>query len=123
MEKPVDGALCHAEISADDVERAKTFYAEVFGWTYQEIPEMDYTIFNSGKGGIGGGMMKRSEQSPPHPVNYMQCNDLDATIERVTNNGGTIVVGKMEVGDVGWMAHATDTEGNLIGLWQGKGGP
>ena len=67
--------------------------------------------------------MKRSEQSPPHPVNYMQCDDLDATIERVTNNGGTIVVGKMEVGDVGWMAHATDTEGNLIGLWQGKGCP
>ena len=76
----------------------------MFGWTYQEIPEMDYTIFNSGEGGIGGGMMKRSEQSPPHPVNYMQCDDLDATIERVTNNGGTIVVPKMEVGDVGWMA-------------------
>ncbi len=122
MEKPVDGALCHAEIPVDDLERAKTFYAEAFGWTYQTMEPMNYTIFNSGQGGIGGGMMKRSERSPPHTVNYMQCDDLDATIERVTNSGGTIVVPKMEVGEAGWMAHATDTEGNLIGLWQGKGG-
>ncbi len=122
MEKPVDGALCHAEFPADDVARAKNFYAEVFGWTYTEIPEMGYTIFSSGQGGIGGGFMKRGEQSPPHPVNYMQCDDLDATIARVTTTGGTIVVPKREVGDVGWMAHATDTEGNLLGLWQGKGG-
>jgi len=121
MEKPVDGALCHAEIAAEDVERAKTFYAEVFGWTFQEIPEMGYTIFQSGKGGIGGGLMKREAHTPPHPVNYMQCDNIDATIERVTNNGGKIVAPKMAVGDVGWVAHATDTEGNLLGLWQGNG--
>ena len=122
MEKPVDGALCHAEIPAEDVARAKTFYAECFGWTYNDIPEMNYTIFSSGQGGIGGGFMKKGEQSPPHPVNYISCDDLDASAERVTNNGGKIVVPKMEVGEAGWMSIATDTEGNTIGLWQGKGG-
>ena len=121
MEKPVDGALCHAEIPIDDAGRAKAFYAEVFGWTFQEIPEMQYTIFQSGKGGIGGGFAPRGEQSPPHPVNFMSCDDIDATIARITNHGGTLVTPKMEVGDAGWLAHAKDTEGNVIGLWQGKG--
>jgi len=122
MENPADGALCHAEIPVENVERAKSFYAEAFGWTFQNMPEMEYTMFQTGQGGIGGGFMKRHEQSPPHPINYVSCDDLDATVARVVNSGGQIVVPKMEVGDVGWLAHATDTEGNVIGLWQGKGG-
>jgi len=122
MEMPADGALCHAEIPTDDVERAKKFYAEAFGWTFQDIPEMSYTIFRTGQGGIGGGFMKRNEKAPTHPVNYVSCDDLDATIARVEKSGGRILAPKMEVGDAGWMAHAADTEGNVIGLWQGKGG-
>jgi predicted enzyme related to lactoylglutathione lyase len=120
MARPVDGALCHAEITANDVERCKTFYSEVFGWEFTEIPEVEYTIFQSGHGGIGGGVIKRGKQTPTHSVHYMQCHDLDATIERITSNGGTIVMPKTAFGDVGWLAHATDTEGNLFGLWQGK---
>lgn len=122
MEKPANGALCHAEIPVEDAGRAKTFYSEVFGWTFQEIPEMEYTIFQSGKGGIGGGFAKRGEQTPQYPVNYVQCDDIDATLKRIADHGGKVVTPKMEVGAAGWLAHAHDTEGNLLGLWQGKGG-
>ena len=120
MSETADGALGYVEIPAEDLERAKTFYAAVFGWTYQDTPEGNYSFFDSGEGGIGGGFMQRGEQSPSHPVTFMICDDLDETLERIIGNGGTVVSPRMDFGGAGWLAHITDTEGNLIGLWQGK---
>jgi predicted enzyme related to lactoylglutathione lyase len=31
------GRLVHFEVHVDDMERAKTFYGEVFGWKFEEI--------------------------------------------------------------------------------------
>ncbi len=122
MESPADGALCYAEIRADDIERVKAFYARVFGWIYRDAPEMDYTFFESGVGGLAGGFLQRTEQSPPHPVTYVMCDDINATLARIEDNGGSVAWPKTEFGELGWLAHAMDTEGNLIGLWQGRDG-
>ena len=41
----MDGVV-HFEIPADDVERAKAFYATVFDWQMQH-PDMQYTIIET----------------------------------------------------------------------------
>ena len=34
------GRLIHFEIHVDDMERAKKFYGEVFGWTFEDWSEL-----------------------------------------------------------------------------------
>ncbi|MBI3887846.1 VOC family protein, partial [Candidatus Microgenomates bacterium] len=64
--------VIHFEIPADDINRAQRFYKEVFGWKMNIIPEMNYTIVQTGptdekgmtkeSGFINGGMMKRRDE-------------------------------------------------------------
>ncbi len=43
---------------------------------------------------------------------------LDAAVEAVTINGGTVLFGRHAVLGVGYLAYCKDTEGNVIGLMQ-----
>ena len=109
---------CHVEVYAKDVERAKSFYGEVFGWQFQHIPEMNYTLYSTAKGSIGGGVSEASDETPNQLINYVYVEDIDATLSRIENNGGKTVIGTKAVGPVGWMALVEDPEGNLFGLWK-----
>lgn len=118
MADRVNGPLGYSEIPVDDLSRAKAFLSASFGWTFQDMPDGDYTFFDSGEGGIGGGLVVRREAGPEHPIGYVICDDLDATLLRCLAAGGTVVTPRTEFGDAGWLAHITDTEGNLMGLWE-----
>ncbi len=107
------------EIPTEDIDRAKSFYAAVFGWTHRDRPGGGYSFFDSGSGGVGGGFVAGGE-APPHPVIFMTCEDLDETLQRIESNSGTISTPKTDFGEAGWLAHVRDTEGNLIGLWQAR---
>lgn len=109
MPRPV-----HFEIPAQDPERAKKFFSDVFGWTFQTgFPDYHFAMTGEGPG-IDGAIMKR-----PGPVtNAIQVDSIDAYIERVQTSGGTIVVPKTEIPGMGWYANFTDTEGNIHSLWQ-----
>ena len=55
-------------------------------------------------------------------VNAYVCTigvaDLDATLKRVGELGTMVVVPKMAIPTVGWLAYANDTEGNIFGMMQ-----
>jgi len=36
--KHAPGAFCWAEVATSDAPRTKAFYAEMFGWTYDDQP-------------------------------------------------------------------------------------
>ena len=121
------GRVVHFEVPFDDADRARDFYKEVFDWQIQSMPEMNYTIVSTGPtsdqgmpsepGFIGGGMMQR--QAPVNsPVITIAVDDIDATINAVEKHGGAAVGEKMAVGDMGFAAYFSDSEGNLMGLWQ-----
>ncbi len=114
MPRPV-----HFEIPADDPERAAAFYGSVFGWQFQKwdgpIPYWLITTGKDGECGIDGGMMPR--QAPgTSTVNTVSVGSLDASLETIASRGGTIVVPKMHVPGVGWLAYCADTEGNTFGV-------
>ena len=48
----------------------------------------------------------------------VQVADLDATLEKITAQGGVIALPKMPLPGVGWVGYAKDTEGNLFGMMQ-----
>jgi len=121
--------VIHFEIPADDIKRAQTFYADVFGWQINEIPEMKYTIVVTGptdeqqmakeSGFINGGMMERKDEFQ-HPIITIDVDDIEEALKKITDKGGKIVLTKMEVADIGYAAYFRDSEGNMIGLWENK---
>ena len=109
------------EIPVTDLKKAATFYADVFGWEFSKWdgPE-DYWLIKTGdpsQPGIDGGMMKRRD-SGGAVYNTMDVDDLDHFIRKVGESGGEIVVPKMPVPGVGWLAYLKDTEGNVFGMMQ-----
>jgi predicted enzyme related to lactoylglutathione lyase len=125
----MSGRVVHFEIPFDDGDRAREFYREAFGWTINEIPELHYNIVQTGptaEGGfpaevgyIGGGMLKR-ESPTDRPVITIDVEDIDAALAKIESLGGMTVLGRQDVGDMGWAAYFKDVEGNLMGLWQSR---
>ena len=111
--------IVHFEIPADNTERARQFYGELFGWTFEEaaMGESPYWVIQTEEGGLGGGLLQR--QDPHHlPTNYISVESVDDASRRVEELGGKIVIPKQPVPGMGWFAACIDTEGNGFSLWQ-----
>ena len=70
---------------------------------------------------INGGMISRDQAATPGPVIVVDVPSIDASLEKIGTLGGTTVVGKTPVGDMGFAAYFTDPEGNVVGLWETAG--
>lgn len=119
--------VIHFEIQADDVGRAKNFYQKVLGWKIEQMMAkeqggMDYWGVTTGEGtpGINGGLYQRPAEGDKFYLYdcTVEVPDLDAAMEAVKANGGTITREKSEITGIGWFAGAKDTEGNRFGLMQ-----
>jgi predicted enzyme related to lactoylglutathione lyase len=108
------------EIPADDPERAKKFYEQVFGWKIEkwEGPEPYWLVKTGEEGemGIDGGLMPRVGNSTTQ--NTVGVPDVDEYVKKVVDAGGKVVLPKMAVPGMGWLAYVTDTEGNIFGVMQ-----
>ena len=120
------GRVVHFEIPYDDGDRARDFYAKTFGWQLMTMPDMGYTLVTSGPTGdqgpgepgfINGGMMAR--QGPfTAPNIVIDVDNIEEALKAVDEAGGSTVVERQAVGDMGFSAYFKDTEGNLVGLWE-----
>lgn len=126
MSRPI-----HFEIHAADVERACTFYAAVFGWTYQDwtdfagIPYFGVESGPEDQPGINGAIMQRMrglEAGPGAPVNgavlTMGTDDYDRDHAKIVAAGGQVALPKAALPGMAWQGYYLDTEGNVFGLHQ-----
>ena len=121
--------VVHFELVADNVERAKKFYSETFGWKMNNMPGVGYTIIHTAptdekgmmreSGAINGGLMERKDPWN-HPIIVLHVEDLPIALVKVKANGGEVVREEMPAGEMGIVGYVKDTEGNLIGLFQAK---
>jgi len=113
--------IVHFDIPAEDTERAKKFYADLFGWKFESFPEMQYNLFTTtnldGTPGVGGGLGKRMDSSQ-RIMNYFGVPSLDAAVKKMKSLGGSTITEKMAVPGMGFLVTCVDTEGNLFGLWE-----
>ena len=124
------GRVVHFEVPYDDVDRATSFYRDLFGWQVQPMPELSYHLVSTGPGDdqgmpaepgfINGGMFA-SQANIAQPVITIDVDDIDATLAEIESHGGSTVEKKMPVGEMGFAAYFKDCEGNLLGLWQSAG--
>lgn len=112
--------VTHFEIPFDDTAKALKFYEEVFGWKMQQWGQEQYWLCITGENnspGINGAIMKKRDPAQP-VVCSIEVNNLDSLIKLIPEKGGQIVVPKMAIPSVGWLAYFKDTGGNIFGIMQ-----
>lgn len=119
------GEMGHFEIPADDADRARKFYSELFGWQFQDETEgfEGYHMFRSGPGQVGGAIGQRGVMSGQNARQYVSVDSIDDAVAKVADLGGEVVDPKVQVGDMGWSAVVRDSEGGEIGLWEDAAAP
>ena len=114
------GTPCWVDYGAGDLEAAKAFYAELFGWQYTGGDPEFGGYLNAEKDGrqVAGLGPQMDEAGQPGWTTYFATDDADATVARIREAGGTVVVEPMEIGPMGRMVVALDAQGHAFGLWE-----
>lgn len=124
------GRVVHFEIHVNDMERAKKFYRDIFGWSFQDYSEyagMPYFGAVTGDDkemGINGALMQR-QGPPPEPnqsINATVCTmgveNYDTTEAKILQSGGKVALPKYALPGMAWQGYYHDTEGNIFGIHQ-----
>ena len=116
MSRPI-----HFDLSADDPQRAATFYNDVFGWKVEKWKgPTDYWMMTTGdesEPGITGGIATRIEPKDT-TVAVFDVESVDDAAQAVQSSGGEIREPKKAIPGVGYLVTCRDTEGNTFGIMQ-----
>jgi uncharacterized protein len=117
----MENHLTHFAIYIDDIERAKNFYSEVFDWGFNSYGPSDYLQIKGSKSDYAhpiGALQSRQYSPVAEKTIGFECTigveNIEHTIDKVSQSGGQILLPKTSIPYVGWIAKFLDTEGNLF---------
>jgi uncharacterized protein len=117
--------IVHFEIEAKDIERAKKFYTDAFGWKMQQMGQDfgGYVVAQTGDPmepmGINGGIFQVDEKELNAYSCVVSVDDVQKAMADVTSCGGKVLNEKPDdIPGVGLYAKCEDTEGNRFTLLQ-----
>ena len=112
------GAFSWSELITPDISAAKAFYAQLFGWTLEDMPMegMTYTVIKAGDSEVGGMMATPpgEEGSPPMWGTYVTVDDVDGVAQKAKQLGATVVVEPRDIPEVGRFCVIRDPQGAFI---------
>jgi len=111
-------AIDYVELTVTDLAEAERFYAEAFGWTFNDYGPQ-YAGIRDGSGEAVpevGGLAVGTEVRPGGPLVLLYSADLDGTLAAVTSAGGRVVNGPYPFPG-GRRFHFQDPAGNELGVW------
>lgn len=113
------GTPCWVDVTSPDLEGSQAFYAGLFGWT-----------FGPGDPNFGGYCLAQVDDAPtaglapamegvaPTWTLYFGSDDVDAAAAAITEHGGRVEAGPMDIGPAGRMLVGSDPAGASFGIWQ-----
>lgn len=104
------------EIHTADPERAKTFYASVFGWSFDDAMP-GYSFVDVGGGAPIRGGIATTDGTPPASLFNIQVPDVAASLDAVVANGGSAVSEVQAMPNGLTFAYAANPDGSVFGLW------
>ena len=116
----MNNKVVHFEIPSDNPEKTIAFFQTVFGWNFQKFGTEDYCLAVTGdenSSGINGALMKKKDPRQP-VVNTILVESIDDYVQKIESAAGKIVVAKMPVPNVGYLAYFMDPDNNIHGIWQ-----
>ena len=120
----VDGTLCWADLNTPDADRARKFYADVFGWRFTEDTDDDppsgYVHIQTGEEPIGGipPVKANSPRTPAHWLIYFLTSNCDATAAKARQLGAKFYLEPMTMENVGRFGILADPQGAAFAIFQ-----
>jgi predicted enzyme related to lactoylglutathione lyase len=122
------GTPCWTDLQTTDVEAAKAFYGELFGWTFDDMPTpmgASYSLALIGAETVAAiapqSPMVVENNIPPIWSTYIAVDDADKAVAAAAEHGGTILMAADDIPGSGRMAFVADPSGAAVGLWQAGG--
>jgi predicted enzyme related to lactoylglutathione lyase len=119
-------SIVHFEVFASDVERAREFYENVFGWTFEAGGPPDFYLIATGPEsdpGLRQGLIaKRSGPAAQGPLNAFRVTisvkSVADTKSLVEKAGGKVRSAVIDIPQVGKVLEIADTEDNVVCILQ-----
>ena len=117
------GVFSYNELITSDLESAKKFYGELFGWEFRETKTIygnPYIVATIGDRVVAGMMLRDGnmpDDVPLHWDNYVTVDDVDASAKKVEELGGKVILEPTDIEGVGRFCVIFDAQGigfNLI---------
>lgn len=120
------GTFSYTDLTTSDAEGAKAFYTKLFAWDVSPpMPTGDggayMSLMKDGKQAAGLMQMNpamRDVNVPPYWNAYVTVESADAAAAKVTEIGGTVLMGPFDVMGAGRMAAIRDSTGAVFSLWE-----
>jgi predicted enzyme related to lactoylglutathione lyase len=114
-----DGGFIWYELMTPDPAGAKRFYDPVVGWnigTDSVAPGIEYRMIGRSGGGNAGGVLTLTDEmisggARPIWLGYLHTNDVDAKVEAIKADGGSVMMEPWDQPGVGRLAMVTDPAG------------
>ena len=117
------GCLCMNELATSDLDAARAFYEQFFGWTTGLVdtgPGGPTLVWVQNDGALNAHMSV--EPGPPHWRPYFTVASTATTIEQLEALGGSLVAGPFPIPD-GSIAVVRDPQGAEFALFEGETDP
>lgn len=109
--------IVHWEIMGPDASVMKAFYTSIFDWNFESPPGFDsYFMTQAEDTGVGGAVGQGMEEMPAYSAIYVQVDDIDATLKKIEESGGSTVVPRTVIPDTVVFGMFHDPAGNLVAL-------
>jgi uncharacterized protein len=115
------GALSWNELGSPDLDGSAKFYGDLFGWktTPMEGADPTYLVVSNADGHTNGGIRPPAPPgTPPFWLVYFATDDIDATLAKVTELGGNVLVPATDIG-IAKIAVVQDPQGAVFALYSG----
>jgi predicted enzyme related to lactoylglutathione lyase len=121
------GTFSWTDLSTTDQAAAKSFYAELFGWTYTDNPVGDgifYSMAGLGDQHVAAIATQPKQQLdagvPPSWNSYITVQSADETLARAKELGATVHADAFDVMEAGRMGVIQDPQGAYFLVWEPK---
>src|SRR5467141_2801207 len=114
-------SIVHVEIHSNAPDKTKSFLKDVFGWKFEDMPQMNYSMFQPPS--APGGGLQQAENLPAGVLDYVLTEDIENTLRKVTSSGGAVTVPKQEIPGMGWFAIFQDPTGITLALYEASAPP
>lgn len=113
------GKFVWFEHLSNDVQKARVFYRDLFGWKSDGVPMggQTYHMIQNGADGIGG-FRTAMPGMPSHWMSYLSVADVDGSANEAIAAGGKILMPPTEFAPVGRGATLADPTGAVFSVWK-----
>lgn len=117
-ERPIAGMFCWEQLNTSAPADALAFYGQVFGWTNKPFGGGgDMSVLEAGAAQVAS-VMQSPPGVPPHWLSYVVVDQLTSAYDRVRQQGGKVMVERIDVPTVGAIGVIQDNVGAMLGVFE-----